>query len=340
MINNIHKIYNAKNERIKYKYKIHIQRALKKDIKTCKDILKHLREFEIQNDFMNFEELNIDVINNYINNLIEQNKSYSFLNGNMRILKEFYRWLAMQNGYKSKINYNYIDYFNLTNNQKKIATATEYQKSYELEEIFKTINLMPDKTIVDRRNKAIISLQVLCGLRISELRTVKLKNLIYNKSTKSYMIYVSPKDMEVKFGKTREAFFMPFPDAIKDNVLRWVDELKQFRFNDKDPLFPIIPSHFNQYNMLDNNIKKEIIKSNTTIRTIFKNAFNNAGYEYLRPHSFRHTIAKWAETKIPKFLNAVRQSLGHSSIETTFQSYGRLSPIEQGKIIKEEVSLF
>lgn len=63
-------------------------------------------------------------------------------------------------------------------------------------------------------------------------------------------------------------------------------------------------------------------------------SLNSMEHEYLRPHSFRHTIIRWAEKKSPKILNATRQSLGHSSIDTTLQSYGALAPIEQGRIIK------
>jgi len=46
-------------------------------------------------------------------------------------------------------------------------------------------------------------------------------------------------------------------------------------------------------------------------------------------------IVRWAENKSPKYLNAVRQNLGHSNIDTTLQAYGELAPIEQGRTLKE-----
>ncbi|MCP4394606.1 MAG: site-specific integrase [Alphaproteobacteria bacterium] len=332
----LHSKYNAKNERAKYQYKIHMKRALKKDNKTCVAMLKHLREFEILNDFINFEALNIHIIECYVNKLLDKGLSISYVDHNLKAVKTFYTWLERQKGYRSKINYNHIDYFNITTNQRKEARATEYQESHDLNDIFKTIRGMPSLTITERRNKALISLQVLCGLRISELRTVKLKNLILDKKAGNYMIYVSPRDMVVKFAKTRHAYFMPFPEDIKSNVIEWREELEALEFEAKDPLFPIIPTKFNQYNLLEPQIKKLGIKSNTTVRDIFKRAFARAGHEYLRPHSFRHSIIRWAEEHRPKFLNATRQSLGHSSIDTTLQSYGNLAPVEQGQIIKNQ----
>lgn len=81
--------------------------------------------------------------------------------------------------------------------------------------------------------------------------------------------------------------------------------------------------------MLESNLSNAPIKSNTTMRDIFKKTFEAAGYEYLRPHSFRHTMVKYAEKQTPEFMNAIRQSLGHSSIDVSFSSYGQLSELEQ-----------
>ena len=49
----------------------------------------------------------------------------------------------------------------------------------------------------------------------------------------------------------------------------------------------------------------------------------------------RHTIARWAEQKTPTVFNAVRHSLGHSDIKTTFISYGTLPDALVGKTLKE-----
>ncbi len=184
---------------------------------------------------------------------------------------------------------------------------------------------MPSNTQIEQRNKAIISLQALCGLRISELRTIKLKNII--EEEKKYFIDVNPKNMSVKFAKQRNAYFLKLDKDIFENVLNWKKYLiNKHNFKKHDPLFPIIPKNFNQDSLLEEHLMHESIKSNTTIRNIFKKAFIKAGYEYLRPHSFKHTIVRYAETKIPEFLNAIRRSLGHKSINTSFQSYGELAP--------------
>ena len=166
------------NERIKYKYRIHLRRVNQRDEKTIIAALKHIREYELFTDFAGFEKYNGEIADKYIQSLFYRKLSNSFISDNVRSLREFLRWLERQHGYRSKIDYNEIDYLNISRNQQNTAKAVEYQRSYKFEQIIETIRAMPNRSEKDKRDRAIISLQALCGLRISELRTVKMKSLI------------------------------------------------------------------------------------------------------------------------------------------------------------------
>ncbi len=318
---------------MKYKYRKHLRRIGQKDEKTILAALKHIRDFEIFMRFAGFEKFNDYVADKYIQGMFSANLSLSYITDNIRALKDFLNWLERQRGYRSKINYNHIDYLNVSRNQRKTAKAAEYQKAYKYDQIIQTIRQMPGDTDKEKRDKAIISLQALSTLRISELRTVKMNSLVEEDG--QYFIYVTPKNMSVKFAKTRHAVFIPLPDDVIASVIEWHGYLGTLGFKDSDPLFPRVDNHFARNNLLEQKIKKEEIKSNTTIRGIFKNAFESAGYGYIKPHSFRKTLARYAESQSPAFLNAVRQNLGHMSIDTTLNSYGQLSVMEQRRIISE-----
>ena len=293
--------------------------------------MKHIRDFERFIDFRGFEFFNADVADKYIQAMFSAELSLSYITDNIRALKDFLNWLERQRGYRSKIDYNHIDYLNISKNQRREAKAGLYQKSYSYDQIIKAIRNMPAENDREMRDKAMVSLQALCALRISELRTVKLQNLIEEDG--SYFIHVSPKNMEVKFAKTRQVVFVPLPKDIIENVIHWRDKLLALGFKPNDPLFPAIKMSFNEQNLLENTLQTNSIKSDTTIRNIFKACFTNAGFEYLRPHSFRKTIARYAQKQSPEFLNAVRQNLGHSSIDTTLNSYGQLSNYDQRRVI-------
>lgn len=285
--------FNPANERIKYKYRIHVKRALKKDEKTIIAELKYLREYEIFSLFVGFEKYDSTQADKYINYLFDQDYSLSYINDALRTLKVFLGWLERQKGYRSKVNYNDIDYLNITNNQRRASKATEHKKSYSFDQIVKTIRQMPSRTMLERRNKAIISANALCSLRISELRTIKLKNLIEEEG--KCFIHINPKDIDSKFAKARYADCVALPQDIFDNLINWKNELiAKFGFTGKDPLFPKIPSNFNQFNLLESTITKEEIKSGSQMRDIFKTAFVSAGLEYINPHNFRHTRTKFA----------------------------------------------
>ncbi len=323
--------FNPVNERVKYKYRQHLARVAQKDVKTIDAALKHIRDFEIYIDFAGFEKYNGHVADKYIRSMHSRGLGESYISNNIWCLKEFLRWLERQRGYRSKIDYNQIDYLNMSRNQQTTAKAVEYQKSYTFDQIIKTIRQMPDTTDKEKRDKAMISLQALCALRISELRTVKLKSLIEENG--QYFIYVCPKNMSVKFAKTRHAHFMALPEDIIQNVIVWRDYLVSLGFKESDPLFPKVDNRFTHTNLLEQTIRKEEIKSDTTIRDVFKKAFTSAGLPYIKPHSFRKTHAIYAQSQSPEFLNAIRQNLGHKSIDTTLNSYGQLSVIDQRRII-------
>jgi integrase len=167
--------FNTENERIKYRYRVHIRRVGKKDEKTILSALQHIRDFEIFIKFKGFEDFNDVVADKYVQSMFNDKKSMSYISDNIRALKDFLIWLERQRGYRTKINYNHIDYLNISQNQRNTAKAREYKKSYKFAQIIEMIRAMPEKTEKERRDKAIISLQALCSLRISELRSVKIK---------------------------------------------------------------------------------------------------------------------------------------------------------------------
>lgn len=328
------KQFNPQNERIKFEYRKHLTRIKRADEKTLKVIFQHIREFEELTGFQNFPKITSTEVSDYVDKLSKSGVSLSYLAHNVRALNQFFLWLQGEVDYRNKMEAHLADYFSLSNNQRKRASAPNYRQSYERTEIENAIDSMPTHTLIERRNKAIITLQYLCGLRISELRTLPIKNLEYHNDAENYMVYVDPKVMNVKFAKTRCAFFMPYGEKYTQIVLDWKKELEALGFSEKSPLFPAIPTQFNQLNLLESKPKQEFIKSNSTIRAIFENAFKAVNLPYHCPHTFRHTIARWAERQRPDIFNAVRHSLGHSDIKTTFMSYGTLPDALVGSLLK------
>jgi integrase len=322
-----HQLFNPANERIIYKYLAFRSSVKGNDKKTCLAIHKAIRSYEVLTDFANFKCFSIDLANAVKLKLSSIATTESYLLRILKDIRDFLQWLSHEDGY-SCIKYNEVEYLNLTKNQLKAARAQEYQESYTYPTIFKVIRQMPVQTILERRNKAIISLQALASLREEELRTIKIKNLHYDETNNIYFIYVTPKDMKnVKFSKQRENTILNLAQDVLDNIISFRDELiNKEHFTEVDCLFPKINQKFNQRNMLETLIEKSPMCS-TTIRNIFKQAFVGAGEKYCRIHSFRHTRAKYiTRTGNSNFVQAMSQDFGHTDIKTTMQSYAVFTP--------------
>ena len=51
-------LFNAQNERAKYKYRVHLKCVLQRDDKTITAALKHLRDYELFTKFEGYETYN------------------------------------------------------------------------------------------------------------------------------------------------------------------------------------------------------------------------------------------------------------------------------------------
>ncbi|MBL0320389.1 MAG: tyrosine-type recombinase/integrase [Alphaproteobacteria bacterium] len=323
--------FNPFNERMKYKYRIYLRREKGYDDKTVISVLKQIRQYENFSDFILFTEFNDILADQFIRFLESKDLSASYLNSCVRNVRELLYWLQDQPGYKKKLSKKHISYLKLTRKQRAAAKAVNYQEAHDYGTIIDTIRKMPSENLTQRRNRAMICLQALSSLRSSELRTIKIKNLKCDQE--GYFIYVSPKDMEVKFSKTRQTDLIQLEDDVLVHVIEWRDFLLSQEFPEDAPLFPSIKSNFGKVTLFNTVHLPEMIRSSSTIANIFKEAFHQAGHKYLRPHSFRHTYARAAGEKSFDVLQAASQSLGHDSIQTTIRSYGQIPVSEQRKRI-------
>ena len=83
-------------------------------------------------------------------------------------------------------------------------------------------------------------------------------------------------------------------------------------------------------------LKRAHWSSAARIRSVFRQAFTDAGLPYYNPHSFRHTLVRLGQVmcQTPEEFKAWSQNLGHENVLTTLTSYGPAAINRQGVIIK------
>lgn len=334
--------YNPKNERIKRDYFRYQTDAEGKAESTMKGIRKAILRFEEYTKYRDFATFNKEQAMGFKKNLLSQKSqrtgqpvSKTTALSTLNALKDFFRWLSWQSGYKSRIHVPDIEYFNLTDKEVSIAKSKRHKKFPTLEQIHKVITSMPTDTDIQRRDRAVVAFAILTGMRDSALASLRLRHVDVH--CVSPLVKQEPDQVNTKFSKQILTYFFPVGDDIQAIALDWIRELREDHlYGENDPVFPRTQNgHDANHNFVPIGLEPECWSTATPIRKIFKEAFEAAGLPYFNPHSFRHTLVALAYKlcKTPEEFKAWSQNLGHESPMTTFTSYGSISVHKQGDVI-------
>ncbi len=333
--------HNPNNERIKRKYLIFMKEARQQQEATIDAIAKAINRFESYTQFRDLKSFHFEQAVGFKKHLAKQcNKrtgdklSKATLNSTLRQLKSFFQWLSMQAGYKSRINYPDAEYFNLSENDVRVATAKRSKPVPTIEQIKYVIDFMPSGTTLEKRNRCLIAFILATGGRDSAIASLKLKHvdLVVGR------VFYDAREVNTKFSKTFASDFFQVGDEVLCIIHDWVNYLRDERlWGNDDPLFPstdVKQGKNKTFEAVD--IKKEHWKTASPIRKVFKEAFEGAGLTYFNPHSFRKTLVGLGEKlcQTPEEFKAWSQNMGHEGVLTTFFSYGEVQPTRQSEILK------
>ncbi len=334
--------YNPENVRIKHKYLMFLKEAKRQDESSIDAVAKALIRFEEYTGFKNFKTFHFKQAIGFKNNLAKQDNqqtgkklSKATLNSTLRHLKNFFQWLSMQAGYKSRVNYTDTEYFNLSEKETRIATAKRQKPVPTIEQIKHAINMMPIVTDIDRRDRCLVAFTLLTGARDSAIASIKLKHI----DLEAGSLFQDARDVKTKFSKTFTTTFFPAGDEIREILVDWVAYLKDdLLYGNDDPLLPKTNVILGKNRTFEaSGLKREHWSNATPIRKIFRIAFENAGLPYFNPHSFRNTLTQLGQKycKTAEEFKAWSQNFGHDGVMTTFKSYGEVQPERQAEIIKQ-----
>ena len=335
--------YNPKNERIKHEYYLYLKHARRRADSTINGVRKAIDRYEDYTGKKDFSTFNKEKAMGFVRHLAAQKTAQgdkalgtptrlSTLNN----LKGFFLWLAMQEGYKREIKLTDIEYLNMSEKEERAAKAAKIKKCPSLEQIRQALFAMPYKTVIDRRNRALVALTILTGARVNALVTLRLKHVLLDQD--HALIDQRPDEVATKFSKTIFSYLLPIGDDIQAVFRDWIRELRQdLGYSDNDPVFPQTRRGHDENMAFQAQGLEPICWSTTApVREIFRQAFENAGLPYYHPHSFRHTLAQMMSQYCKTFedMKAWSQNLGHEHINTTAVSYHKIDPERQGQILK------
>jgi integrase/recombinase XerD len=333
---------NPQNERVKREFLRYQKNALGKSEATLDAIRKAVSRFEAYTGHRDLKTFRREQAIGFKERLIEtegyrggEKLSRSTVVSTLAILKEFFRWLAGLPGFKSKIHGPDIDYFNPSNKDLSIAKAVKLRDFPSLDQVRAAIALMPIGTVVERRNRALMALAILTGIRDRALVSLSLRHIDMSKTPP--LVRQEPDQVETKFAKNISTYFFPIGDDFRQIVAEWVEELQTgLLFGPNDPLFPRTKiAQDGDRSFCVAGVEPAHWADASPVRAIDKEAFTRARLPYFPPHSFRHTLGHLMQTmcRTPEQIRAWSQNLGHENIATTLTSYGKIDPHRQGAVI-------
>ncbi len=334
--------HSPENERIKRRYFAFLKEAMRHSDPTVDAAAKALHRFEEYTGYRDFKAFHTEQAVAFKRHLAEEKGQQSgeklskaTLYATLTQLKRFFRWLASEPGYRSRLQYSDAEYFNLSDKDTRVATARREQRAPTLEQIKHALHTMPANTDVERRNRALIAFTLLTGARDRAIASMKLKHV----DLISGCVHQDARVVRTKFSKTFNTFFFPVGEEVRRIVAEWVSYLREDQLcGNDDPLFPstrIALGANRQFGVVG--LNRCHWSGASPIRKIFREAFVGAGLPYFNPHSFRNTLVRLGEDrcKSPEEFKAWSQNLGHEKVLTTFLSYGEVACERQGDIIRD-----
>lgn len=331
---------NAANERTKHEYLSYLEEAKRMSPASAESAAAAISLFEESTGYKDFSAFHIEQAKRFKRFLDDARHpatgrpwAKATIHSRLLAVKAFFVWLAGQPGYKSRISYPDCDYFNPTANDARIADARTERDVPTLEQIRRVLATMPYESPIEKRDRAIIAFTLLSGARDNAIASFNLGHVDLVRRS----VHHDARTVRTKNRKTITTSFFPVGDDVEGIVTEWVHFLRaDALFAETDPLFPatlVAPDGRGAF--APQGLGRKHWTTADPIRKLFRRAFENAGFGYCNPHSFRKTLALLGQVvcRSPEEMKAWSQNLGHEAMMTTFTSYGTIPGYRQTEIL-------
>ncbi|MEP3675376.1 site-specific integrase [Sulfitobacter sp.] len=321
------------NDRVVHEWQVF---AGKYDPKTVQAHLVSIRDFEAFLEGIQFSKVKPKHAGQYRDHLVRllaQSKdkgglSNSTVRHRASHLKAFFQWLHGQEGYR-RLSSSIPDYFALPRSASS-PQSKERRKEYPtLSEAWRMIEMMPEKSVIQRRDRAIVAFAFISGFRAAALSALRIKHVDFD----SRSVLQDAREVPAKNGKTYRAKWFPRTGAFQEIFLSWVRELQDLGFQPHCALFP---DGRQLVARTPSDTPVEPLASSKPLQDAFAKASERVGKAYT-PHSARHTLkALGAQMcRSHQQRKAWSMNLGHSDEQITEKHYAKMSQSQSGELMED-----
>jgi integrase len=334
--------HHPKNERIKHEYFRFLEDAGRMGVASVDQVAAAIAQFETSTGHRDFAAFHYEQARRFKRMLDESTNlktgqllARATIYSRLMAVKAFFVWLAGRPGYRSKLTYSDMEYFNVSNNDGRIAKASRSRPVPAVEQIRGVVLSMPAASDIGKRNRALIAFTIVSGARDDAIASMLIRHVDPINRT----VFHDAREVRSKNRKTFTSIFFPVSQDLESIVVEWISFLtKERMFGPDDPLFPATKVKVGGGGLFESaGLDRVTWRNATAIRKIFRKAFETAGLTYYNPHSFRKTLGALGEKicTTPEAMKAWSQNLSHESVLTTFTSYGTVRQGRQAEILND-----
>lgn len=333
------------NLRVLHRYTVYLENHQNLDVRTVDEHLRSLARMSVFFEHKDFEKITIDDACNFKDALrslcigdVQGALSISTVSHTLDRCRAFIQWLQRQSD--TKTHADLAGYFSLSRRERVIEANTVKGTNLTFDQALCIFSAMPMSNPIELRNRAIIAMFIVTGIRIAALVTLQGKHV----NIRTRWINQDPREVDTKFSKHIRTYCLDLGSGLLATLDEW-DTWRNANGFGQDAAF-FLPDRYIQSNALGFGYKGNCVaiaqcwKSEEPVQRIIKEAASVVGIlnGSISSHDFRKVLhpflAKRGEMTIKDEV-ALQLNFGHTPQEVIRKHYSSMQDNEREEILDE-----
>jgi len=336
---------NSSNLRWLHDYKVFLENHQNWDARTVDEHLRAVSRMSAFFAYKAYEKVTIADARRFKDTLRDRREqegpgglSKSTVLHTLDRCRAFFKWLQRQPDVALETDL--PGYFNLSRKERASEASEVKGTSLNFNQALCMFNAMPVSSALELRNRAIIALFIVTGIRVAALISLRGRHV----NTKTRWINQDPRQVDTKLGKHIRTYCLDLGSGLLTAIEEWARWRKANGFGDDAAFF--LPSRYIQPNAIGLGYRKagnevaECWKSEEPVQQIIKDAAFAAGIpaDAVSSHDFRKVLhpflAKQGKMMVSEEV-ALQLNLGHTPKEVIRKHYALMLDNEREEILDE-----
>lgn len=333
------------NLRVLQRYTVYLENHQNLDVRTVDEHLRSLARMSGFFEHKDFEKITIDDACNFKDALrslcigdVQGALSISTVSHTLDRCRAFIQWLQRQSD--TKTHADLAGYFSLSRRERVIEANTVKGTSLTFDQALCIFSAMPITNPIELRNRAIIAMFIVTGIRIAALVTLRGKHV----NIRTRWINQDPREVDTKLSKHIRTYCLDLGSGLLNALDEWVTWRNTNGF-DQDAAF-FLPDRYIRPNALGFGYRGNEVeiarcwKSEDPVQLIVKEAANAVGLlsENISSHDFRKVLHPFLVKRGDMTVKdevALQLNFGHTPKEIIRKHYSSMQDSEREEVLDE-----